>query len=610
MTIPSRRTIALCAVLTAGLQGVNAAAIAGPYAGALRPPSGPPKVQPAPDDWDAERSRREAARAAYLAEHKAAYDWFADFPFSQTDGIPLVLLKLFPLLSPERWQGGEAFLSSVGLFVDPRSDIDFLPRGIGFSGLAQDTPIDALDYTSFTCGGCHIGRVTDPNGETHYIDGGVNAEFNINRFYFETFGMLQDLYGGETNRKQQIAKLNAAVLSALETATETSPTFFYNDYKTDWKTYDATYEATQVELFRARSQDYVEDFAQTIEGFVDAYSYYLDKTYDGFQQEMLVGFPGMADATGISATNGFHGLSKYTGKWIASVILPKYPGVTDYMAVWDQGARAAEWDDKQKTLINGGGQYNGNIPIPVFRNIAAATTIGLDNPDMRVPAFGVDLLAGLPPMPYPFDVDEEKAKIGEALFAENCAACHQPHNGAVYTDLGTDPNRDKVINRVLMWAARREYTNFCPPDLELDLAGSKVKPCASYDGVSLKGRRSAVMRPLSDQRGYNATPLKGIWAVAPYLHTGSVPTMRHLLMPDTRPASFMKGRMAYDTENMGFSWQQTEGSGGVLFDTTAFHALNNRGHDTDITEGDTTYKLDWSDDPTGAEALIEYLKTL
>jgi hypothetical protein len=34
------------------------------------------------------------------------------------------------------------------------------------------------------------------------------------------------------------------------------------------------------------------------------------------------------------------------------------------------------------------------------------------------------------------------------------------------------------------------------------------------------------------------------------------------------------------------------------------------GHDKDITEGSTTCKLDWSKDSTGAEALIEYLKTL
>lgn len=580
---------------------------------ALLQPQGTPQVAAAPVNWEATQSQRNAAKAKYISDNQIAFNWFADFPFSQTDGTPLIILKLFPLIAPDQWQGGDQFMSEVGLFVDTRSDMSFLPRGIGFSGLDPDNDTSTLDVTSFTCGACHIGRVTSADGETSYIDGAINTTFNINKYYVETLKTLKNITGTESDRDKALDLLTSRILEALDKAETTSPNFFYENYSTSYRTYDAAYEAKQIALFRSDAKAHVESFANYTESFVAAFSDYLDKTYDGYKDQMLAGLPGMADATGVSASHGYASLSAKIGKTLSKIILPDHPGVTDFMAVWEQDARAVEWDPMGKQLINGGGQYNGNIPIPIFRNLAAATTMGLDDPDIRVPAFAAQLLGGLPATPYPFDVDETQAKAGEALFAENCAACHQPNNGAVYDTLGTSPSRSKVINTQLVLSGRKMYQNFCPPELELDLAGEMVKPCAVYEGVSLSKLGTAIMRPLANQNGYNATALRGIWAIAPYLHNGSVPTMRHLLMPGTRPDSFARGLLSYDQENMGFNWQDdgSDGAGqAMLFDTTVYHAVSNKGHDTNITDGEKTYKLDWSDDPAGADALIEYLKTL
>ncbi|MGO8468330.1 cytochrome C [Rhizobium leguminosarum] len=577
----------------------------------LLPPQGVPKVQAAPADWHTARAARNIAKARYVAERQIAFDWFADFPFSQTDGTPLIILKLLPLIAPDKWQGGDKFLSEVGLFFDARSGNDFIPRGIGFSGLDPLARPGTLDLTSLTCGGCHIGRVIGGDGKTIYIDGAVNTTFNINKYYVQTFNTLQTIYDGETDRDKQIDRLTGVVLEALDQAVKQSPTFFYNDFKTPYRNYDAGYEVQQIQIFRAGARGYVKGFANYTEKFFDSFSDYLDKSYVGYKDQMLSGIPGMADATGVSSSHGYGNLKAKVGKDRARFILPDHPGITDYMAVWDQDARAAEWDPTKQQLINGGGQYNGNIPIPMFRNMAASTTMGLDNPDMRVPAFATQLLGALPSTAYPFEVNVAAAKTGETLFAENCAACHQPNNGAVYDKLGTSLARSNVINTALMLSARQMYHGFCPPTLELDLAGIKTKPCAEYLGVSLRDFDTAIMRPLSDQLGYNATALRGIWATAPYLHNGSVPTMRHVLMPDTRPATFVKGLLTYDTENMGFAWKDDDGTGaGMVFDTAAFHAVSNKGHDKDIVDGDKTYKLDWSNDPKGADALVEYLKTL
>lgn len=285
------------------------------------------------------------------------------------------------------------------------------------------------------------------------------------------------------------------------------------------------------------------------------------------------------------------------------------------MAVWEQGKRKARWNTDKTELIDGGGQWNGNIPIPMFRNLAAELTLGLENTDIRIAAFGEELLDGLPATVYPFDVDVSMAKKGEALYAENCAACHQPHNGMVYSNLGTNLDRSGVVNKLIAYAARKGFTSVCSPTTSVVLVNEEVQPCAEFEGVSLKGRSDVAMSPPKQHDGYNALPLDGIWAQAPYLHNGSVPTLYHLLVPGERPTSFIKGRLDYDKEFLGYSWDpnipsSTGNEEGYLFDTSAFPAINNAGHDTLVQEDNRTYKLDWSDDKEGAKAIIEYMKTL
>jgi len=53
--------------------------------------------------------------------------------------------------------------------------------------------------------------------------------------------------------------------------------------------------------------------------------------------------------------------------------------------------------------------------------------------------------------------------------------------------------------------------------------------------------------------GYVNVPLDGIWARAPYLHNGSVPSLRDLLEPEKcRPPRFYRGSDVFDAENVGF----------------------------------------------------------
>ena len=99
-----------------------------------------------------------------------------------------------------------------------------------------------------------------------------------------------------------------------------------------------------------------------------------------------------------------------------------------------------------------------------------------------------------------------------------------------------------------------------------------------------------------------ALPLDGIWARAPYLHNGSVPSMYALLTGD-RPAKFQRGNIAYDQERMGFV--ETAGPFTAEYDTTR-SGNSNVGHNTPEFNG----YVDWKHEPGKLKDLISYLKTL
>ncbi|RPI41948.1 MAG: hypothetical protein EHM59_19005, partial [Betaproteobacteria bacterium] len=100
--------------------------------------------------------------------------------------------------------------------------------------------------------------------------------------------------------------------------------------------------------------------------------------------------------------------------------------------------------------------------------------------------------------------------------------------------------------------------------------------------------------------GYVIPFLDGIWLRAPYLHNGSVPTLRDLLNPVAeRPAVFWRGYDVYDKARMGFVTDGDEAKRvGTRHDVSA-KGGSNQGHvyGVDIPEQDK-------------EALIEFLKTL
>ena len=99
--------------------------------------------------------------------------------------------------------------------------------------------------------------------------------------------------------------------------------------------------------------------------------------------------------------------------------------------------------------------------------------------------------------------------------------------------------------------------------------------------------------------GYVAMPLDGVWARAPYLHNGSVPSLQDLMTPaEGRSKLFYRGYNVYDPVKVGFISDGPEAErAGFKYDTSVT-GNSNEGHAYG-TELSLQEKV----------ALIEYLKT-
>jgi hypothetical protein len=201
---------------------------------------------------------------------------------------------------------------------------------------------------------------------------------------------------------------------------------------------------------------------------------------------------------------------------------------------------------------------------------------------LRTPAWPSDIFGA---------VDQTKAKAGEKLFNDTCRDCHQNHLYAL-TDVGTDPQRANSFGQPV--AGGVPFPTAIKPILD----GLKARAFAD-DEVPAADQATMDANPVIWRATgqYLARPLTGVWATAPYLHNGSVPTLWHLLHPSDRPSKFIVGNREYDPARMGYS---TDGNGWT-FDTSQ-PGNSNIGHAGD------RYGTNLTEDQKAS--LLEYLKTI
>jgi hypothetical protein len=125
------------------------------------------------------------------------------------------------------------------------------------------------------------------------------------------------------------------------------------------------------------------------------------------------------------------------------------------------------------------------------------------------------------------------------------------------------------------------------------------QPAAPVDSLAIE---SGTIFGRTLYRGaYEARVLEGIWAAAPYLHNGSVPTLAELLKPPAQRKTTFSLGAKYDVENLGLA--ETQDPSIPPRTVTGCDKLNsgnsNCGHDFGTGLSDPDKK-----------ALLEYLKTL
>lgn len=185
---------------------------------------------------------------------------------------------------------------------------------------------------------------------------------------------------------------------------------------------------------------------------------------------------------------------------------------------------------------------------------------------------------------YPNAINKSLALKGKKLFDLNCSSCHGTYGGdekypnllISLEEVGTDPAlsnayTDGMYSGFLEWYKKSWFASGSSPGK-----------------VVVEG-------------GYVAPPLDGVWATAPYLHNGSVPTIDVLLNSKLRPKYWQRSFDSndYDMENIGWIYESV--------DTTQ----NNRTYDTTLS-GYTNTGHTFGDDLEDSErkAVIEYLKTI
>jgi len=524
------------------------------------------------------------------------YDWFTalELPFSQ-----------------QRFAAPE-YLARFGFLVDPGQKPTLNNPGNLPAGFTRHQNTGSPDvFLDVTCAACHTGELRF-KGQAVRIDGG-SAQHVLP-------SSVPTLKGGSFGQ--------ALVASLAST--------YYNPWK-----FERFARNVLGQDYDARHQQLRKEFKSSLDTFLKVA---WNDTHRGLYPTEEG--PGRTDAFGRIANASFGDAISPDNYRVANAPV-------DYPQLWDMWT--FEWV-----------QWNGSAKQPMARNIGEALGVGAtlnffdknDQPlmgDARYPSsvrvrdlhLIEETLRRLKPPAWPEDllgaIDKPLAARGRALFAENCAGCHVPHttqgDGRYVQHLkmipveyiGTDPGAANNIAdhrfdlTALQWKqAELEKLDVEPKPTEpMDLSKMSVAKGLAYVTAYVQDRayQDANVAPaeraemdgfglpigVRELRSYKARPLAGVWATAPFLHNGSVPSIYQLLSPqDERATTFYKGTFEFDPQHLGY---RTEAFNNAFLFDTQITGNHNSGHEFragKLGNGVIGRGLQ----PQERWALLEYLKVL
>jgi hypothetical protein len=528
----------------------------------------------------------------------------------------------------------------------------------------------ALDRVFLSCGACHVGRVI-VGGKMKFLPGMPNTE--IEAQYYSKLLMLtaaalvesgfdpgspapvnpaniqpntsaiRALYTEMLDKARQRpetlygsspAQIARGKIQTLAVASE-FPSVMQDLIAVGVKTHFIYYVVAKNNGYKAPRPDVLEDRPGQMDAFGIAsglVAIHTRRPDNSFLEFVRKDNPKSPIYTGFSKANGLpsdvSGMTdavtdpKAAGDRILKNIpgwAPPVPAPIDVKSVnWATHRFHANWDGNQgassRTLASGASATGD--PRMVNVRIHEPLNPFIDN---------------LPPPPYPFPVDVARAREGKAVFKKTCASCHKPRNQEIYraSRLGVDPNRSMVNTSVSRYGLAALVMEACRI-YGLNNAGQPgaewCVPTGDWQARLDEYFRDTPRRVAEGTNGYKADMLHGIWAQAPYLHNGSVPTLGHLMCPQTRPARFLRGNLNYDEGLAGFEWSERPAARYGPHDTilikeydTSVPGKANGGHTFGSDQCPDTSGLDPIKDRKEIEtriqrspigALLAYLKTL
>lgn len=241
---------------------------------------------------------------------------------------------------------------------------------------------------------------------------------------------------------------------------------------------------------------------------------------------------GVAPPAAPDVRTGARGVSDIVGFTLELVRAqnPQLPPIGTDMGFQDVPAWWT-FSNKTRLYLDGSGDQLGHRTM-----MATLLAFGYQQADLDAaePRF-VELrqyLLSIPPPAWPFGaLDAAAVERGRAVFRAQCVVCHG------------DERCERVESQLV----------------DPQTVGTDAKLAQNYGAEQVAYTNSSWFGAVTPSRAthqYAAPSLRGVWASAPYLHNGSVPTLAQVLESGTRPVVFRvlgAEQADYDPVKVGFA---------------------------------------------------------
>ncbi|WP_254513648.1 c-type cytochrome [Anatilimnocola floriformis] len=524
-----------------------------------------------------------------IRENRASFEAFDTGSLGDTtlEMIPFVVFRVLQELEPEVFSNSA--LASVGFFA--RTDTPTRLNGITWTRPASANGSVQIRYMTRSCGSCHTGRVRREDGTIQLLFGSTNTEMNLHEFIGRLTKLLKARLGNSSDVPAYI-DFRKRISEALES---NAPEWYWG---ADSKLVSKAEAAREVATVKENLDAVLATMRQMNERRLAGVGLLQRHSYKNVSNppSLTGGAPGLVETSGLGSTS----LVSLVGEDKAATVLPPGPAMADIPAVWQ---------------IDPKGYANWDATIFGFARSLTSSLAVVGNPakiDLKTNAAIQAFIGKLPAAPFPFPIDDKARARGEVTFKKNCAGCHVATPGrsreVLVFAIGTDRLRADAISATTVKMMEKVVRAACPPtETEFSLGD----------------------KPLIDptnKRGYVANGLHGTWAQAPYLHNGSVPTLRQLLVPELRTNQpFLRGSITYNRQDGGWEWEPLRekefkgaGSSAIALHDIRKDSFSNSGHgsqaDPFVQDGQgKKVRISWGNneiDKPIVDDLIAYLLSL